>query len=64
MNMQTKDKLSDKEIKDTFKKLSDFKREKDTLEDWMKKSDFEQVNNEDVWIVSDSTSTFSHFNQE
>ena len=62
--MQTKDKLSDKEIEDTFKKVGSVKQEKDTLDDWMKKSDFEQINSEDVWIVSDSTSAFSHFNQE
>ena len=64
MNMQTKDKLSDKEIKDTFKKIGDSGQKKDSLEEWMKKSEFEQLNSEDVWIVSDSTSAFSHFNQE
>lgn len=64
MNMQTTDILSNKEIKDTFKKIGDSGQKNDSLQEWIKKSEFEQVNSEDVWIVSDSTSAFSHFNKK
>ena len=62
--MPTKDKdMTKKDIKETFRKLGLGNEKQDDISEWMKKSNFEKLNEENVWIISDSTSSFVHFNQ-
>ena len=62
--MPTKDKdMTKKDIQETFKKLGFGNEKQDNISEWMKKSNFEKLNEENVWIISDSTSSFVHFNQ-
>ncbi len=63
--MKAEKSLTKKEISETFKKLATEKDQpdQDNISEWMKKSDFTKLNQEDVWIISDSTSSFANFNQ-
>lgn len=55
--------ITKKDIKETFKKLGLGDEKQDNISEWMRKSNFEKLNEESVWIISDSTSSFVHFNQ-
>ncbi len=62
--MPSKDKdMTKKDIKETFRKLGLGNEKQDDISEWMRKSNFEKLNEENVWIISDSTSSFVHFNQ-
>ena len=63
--MKAEKPLTKKEITETFRKLATDKdrSDQDNISEWMKKSDFVKLNQEDVWIISDSTSSFANFNQ-
>jgi hypothetical protein len=58
-------KLSDKEIKETYKKLGlGDKSEQDGVQEWIEKSvDSEDKEKEKpLWIISDDTTSFINFN--
>jgi hypothetical protein len=62
--MKTTEKdITEQEIQKTFKKLGLSGKKSDDISEWMEKSNLNKLNDEDVWIVSDSSSSFVHFNQ-
>ena len=56
-------KYTKKEIDETFKKMGLSQKEatKDSLEDWMKKTKQDE-SQKDVWVVSNTTTSFTNFN--
>lgn len=61
--MKSKDQLSQREVVKTFKRLGLGNEKQDNISEWMKKSNFDKLNEENIWIISDSSSSFVHYNQ-
>ena len=61
-NIKMNKTITKKEIKDTFKKLSIKKQSSEKINDWVEKYDQFSSEQNDVWIVADSTTSFINFN--
>ena len=56
--------LTKKDIQETFQKLAVKKKEDKSLKDWIELSSKNLVEKSNVWIIADTTSSFTSFNQE
>lgn len=56
--------LTKKDIKETFQKLAVEKKEDKSLKDWIELSSRNFAEKPEVWIIADTTSSFTSFNQE
>lgn len=61
--MKKKETITKKEINDTYKKLNIKKQSTEKIDDWIEKTDKFSFDQKDIWIVTDSTTSFVNFNQ-